>query len=124
MDYESLLNSALEELPEFKKQYEKEIKEDSIDANSGMHTVFSIVFVPLLLKAMQSDVELANRMFEFIEKMETSGSALVGEVSEFTIMEELCDELSDDELLPFLRPETFESWKEVRRYIRKGQNEY
>lgn len=118
MKYEEIIGLARAEIPEFEKAYIKEVELDNIDDNSGVHTVFSFVFVPLFKKAInENDSELANRMALFLEKMESSGVQWVSEVVEFTVLEELCDEYNDDVLEKYFLPETTLALREIRKYI-------
>ena len=105
-------------IPGFLKKYETEIKKDSIDNESGMHTVFSCVFVPMIVDAAsRGDDQAEHRMLNFLEKMETCGDKAVAEVAEFTILEELCDELSDEEITRWAGEETMKAMKQIREYI-------
>ena len=49
--------------------------------------------------------------------MEKSSDARVCEVAEFTIIEELCDEFTDNVLFGVLMKESRQAVKNVRRYI-------
>lgn len=117
LNYKNLLTHAQKEIEEFNQSYMEECKRGTIDVNSGLHTIFSLVFVPLLISALKSDLHLAKKMFDFIEKMETSEDVLVQEVSQFTVLEELADSFQDDELVSYLGKNTKLSMADVRQYI-------
>ena len=118
MKYEEVIELARAEIPEFEKAYIDELRLDNLDENSGVHTVFSFVFVPLFKKAIEeNNSELANRLALFLEKMESSGEPLVSEVAEFTVLEELCDDYTDEVLEKYFLTETKLGMKEIRKYI-------
>lgn len=117
MSYETIIRETIDRLPEFAEAYNYAFKKDDIDAESGPHTVFSFVFVPLLEDAMTKDKNLAKRMFDFLEEMECSGDSNVAEVVEFTVLEELCDRYRDEEFDEFLGQETRLSREAIRGYI-------
>jgi|LSQX01.1.fsa_nt_gb hypothetical protein len=118
MNYDNLLEKAMNELPEFKEEFYRQIERDSIDTESGNHTVFSLVFVPLFCDSIKhNQPETTTKMANFIETMERSNDPYVQEVSSFTILEELSDLYSDEVLLPFLKSETQKSLYNIRQYI-------
>ena len=117
MDYETLIKETKVALPEFAAAYDKEVEKDNIDLVPGPHTVFSLVFVPMLKKAIMEDEALTRRMCSFLEKMECSGNSDVAEVVEFTVLEELCDNYHDAEFANYLGPETKLALKAIRGYI-------
>lgn len=118
MKYADLLEEALLQLPEFKKQYEKELLAGNIDAVDGMHIVFCVVFMPVLHDLInEKDSVSVNNFFSFVEKMENSEDPLVAEVAEFTVLEELCDNYKDKDFLKYLGESTKEALKQIRVYI-------
>lgn len=120
MNYNDLILMASNYIDEFKKQYLIEFEKDNIDEDSGVHTVFSLVFNPVLFNAIRfNDEALINKMFTFMEAMETSGDIYVSEVLEFTILEELADEFYESEITKYMGTETKMAYKEISRYIKK-----
>lgn len=115
--YDTLLTTAVNELQGFKKRYEYEIERDTLDEETGMHTIFSFVFVPIISDAIKKDEDLARQYFGYMEKMELSEDALVQEVCEFTILEELCDEFNGVELEGYMGEATKDAYNLIRRYI-------
>lgn len=120
MNYSDLLENVLQ-IPQIKTKYDKELERDILIAkDSGMHTVFSVVFVPVLKEAINMKNEpLINQLLSFLDEMETSGDSDVAEVCEFTVLEEVLDDFEDKELVPYFRnyKELFEAYKAIRRYI-------
>lgn len=121
MTYETLLNEAIDRVPGFLARYNKELQDDSLDNESGMHTVFSFVFVPLFTEAIQEQTDTVQDYAAFLEDMEKSHDVHVREVCDFTVLEELCDDLTDDQLKLVLGKEALESSKFIREYIRGPQ---
>lgn len=117
MNYKTLLTETRENIPEFDEKYKEAVQKDIIDKESGMHTVFSYVFNPLLAEAIKKDQQLAGKMFNFVEKMAESSDRYVQEVCDFTILEELGDEYSDKEFEFFLGPTTKKALKMIRQYV-------
>lgn len=116
MNYTNLLDEVMK-IPEVKTEYNRQIKEDIIDEKAGMHIVFGYVFAPLLIDAITNNQELTKRLFLFVEQMSSSNDTKVQEVCDFSILEAICDEYSDDVLLPFLGEKTLEGYNEVRKYV-------
>ena len=120
MNYNSLILIASNYINEFKKQYLVELERDNIDKDSGVHTVFSLVFNPILFNAIKhNDEGLINKMFKFMEEMEICGDTYVAEVLEFTILEELADEFDESELTKHMLPETKLAYEQISKYIKK-----
>lgn len=120
MNYNTVVEMANRELPEFKKEYENALSMDLVDDTLGAHSVFSLVFVPLLVESIKSNNILACRLFDFVEKMESCGDSEVAEVVEFTILEELCDLFDDSEIIDFLGDETKDALNSIRKYMPKA----
>ena len=119
LTYDTLLPEALRLFPEFKKVYNKLMTEDEIDAETGNHIVFSYAFVPVLIKAIQTgNKKVSVPMFEFIDRMAACEDNAVGEVCDFTILEELNDAISDDILVPYFGEETMKDFQLIKRYMR------
>lgn len=117
MIYDELINLARNNIIEFNEVYENKLADDTIDTESGVHTVFSLVFNPLLRFAIENKKDLAKKLFDFIELMETEGDKGVSEVVEFTILEEIIDDFEFKELEKYMGKETLKSYKLINRYI-------
>ena len=117
INYDSLIENVCGEFSEVSELYAIELKNDSIDSDSGIHTVFSFCFVPVLKEAILHDSDLAKRMFNYLEKMEISKDNLVGEVAEFTVLEEILDEFDFNEIEKYMGTYTLEAAKLINRYI-------
>lgn len=115
--YESLIENVCREFNEVNELYVLELKKDSIDIDSGAHTVFSLCFVPLLKQAVMQESFLAKRMFDYIEKMEASRDNLVGEVAEFTVLEEMLDDFDFNVIKKYMGKMTLEAAKLINRYV-------
>ena len=95
MNYNNLVSEMLSRFPELNLEYEKLLSGNFLDANSGVHTVFSTLFNPRLMREVERRSALSFRMMAFVAEMDNSDDRLVGEVAEFTVLEELCDEFED-----------------------------
>lgn len=115
--YNFLINDVCSEFDEVKMLYETLLEEDSLDSESGVHTVFSFCFVPVLSEALKNDERLAKKMFDYIEKMETDGDNEVGEVAEFTVLEEIIDDFPLRKVKKYMGKYTLEASKLICRYI-------
>lgn len=118
MNYNNLITDVCNEFNEIKTLYTIELEKDNLDYESGPHTVFSFVFVPLLKNAIKNNDILAKKMFKYLEKMENSEDLHVSEVAEFTVLEEIADNFSDEEVVPYMGAKTLESFNLIRRYIK------
>lgn len=115
--YDSLIDDVCKEFSEVSELYDLELQSDSIDLNSGAHTVFSFCFVPVLKDAILNNNYLAKRMFDYIEKMEASRDNLVGEVAEFTVLEEMLDDFDFNVIKKYMGKMTLEAAKLINRYV-------
>lgn len=61
----------------FKELYFLESKNESIDFDSGVHTVFSFCFVPVLKEAILNDDAIAQKMFDYLEKWKSVKTILL-----------------------------------------------
>ncbi len=117
MNYENLLSECLKQITEFEEKYKEAIESKEVDESSGMHIVFGYVFTPLLIESLEGNKDLARKMFVFLEEMAKCEDHLVQEVCDCTVMEQLCDEFEEKELLPFLGKHSRESYYAVHKYI-------
>ena len=118
--YDSLIDDVCKEFSEVSELYDLELHNDSIDLNSGAHTVFSFCFVPVLKDAILNNNNLAKRMFDYIEKMEKSEDNLVGEVAEFTVLEEILDSFDLNAIKRYMGKFTLEAARLINRYIKRS----
>lgn len=58
-------------------------------------------------------------MFNYLEKMEISKDNLVGEVAEFTVLEEILDEFDINDIEKYMGTCTLEAAKLIKIYISK-----
>lgn len=119
MTYETLIHDACDEFEEFRNAYNNALANNDIDVDSGNHTVFSVVFLPLLCDAINKGSTNTEKYFDFMEKMETCGDPRVAEVCEFTVLEELCDEYDNKTMLNLLQKtrETLQAYNCIRNYV-------
>lgn len=118
MNGKDLIKTAIEELPEFKDEYEKQLAEGYIDTEAGLYIVFEYVLDPLVIEAVKSkDSEKCRRFFDFIERMAESDDDEVIGVTDFAIMERLRDEFEESELVPHLGEHSMESYNQVGTYM-------
>lgn len=119
ISYDSLIENVCDEFPKVRELYSLELKNGSIDFDSGVHTVFSFCFVPILKRAILNDDVSAQRMFDYLEKMEMSEENLVGEVAEFTVLEEILDDFEFNKVKKYMGELTMDAAKLINRYINK-----
>lgn len=117
INYDSLIENVCNEFPKVRELYSLELINDSIDFDSGAHTVFSFCFAPVLKEAILNDDVLAQKMFDYLEKMEISEDNLVGEVAEFTVLEEILDDFEFNKLRKYMGKFTIEVATLINRYI-------
>ena len=121
MEYNELINDARKRIPEFDAEYRRQREEDILDADSGVHVVFAYAVVPRAVKAAESDDKnLQKEVFGFIEDMAKEKDKAVSEVCDFTVMEGLRDEVSEDILKPLLGRESLLSLSAVSGYMNAG----
>lgn len=118
LNYNTLIVDACNQFSKVKELYNEELKKDSLDMDSGHHTFFSFCFVPVLKSGIiNSDNNLIRKMFDYIEKMENSEDDNVGEVADFTILEELLDKFGLSEIEQYMGVNTKKAAKLINRYI-------
>ena len=116
--YDTLLEAALDELPEFKDLFDELMAEGMIDKETGNHIVFSYVFVPVIAKAIKRrDRKLTKKMYGFLEKMASSDDSLVVEVCDYSVLEALNDEFSEKELINDMGTNTLEGYRAIKQYL-------
>ena len=118
LNYDTLIVDVCNQFSKVKELYNEELKKDSFDMDSGAHTFFSFCFVPVLKsEIINRDNELIREMFDYIEKMENSKDDNVGEVADFTILEELLDEFGLSKIEQYMGVNTKKTAKLINRYI-------
>ena len=118
INHEVLIEEAKRAIPAFAEEYEKMISKDTIDAESGLHTVFSLIFVPMLLEAAKkNDREALSPMISFIERMIAEGDEDVVNVCEITVIEESFEELTRKQIYKILGTETRKSVDYARQFM-------
>ncbi len=94
MNYNDIYDGFIELFPEDKAIFKELSSKNGAYKEDGMHIVFGMVVVPYIISIVNNDSEKAQKAFDYIEIMETSGNPNIAEVVEFTILESLLD--SDD----------------------------
>jgi hypothetical protein len=117
MTYESLLRETIKALPEFKEKYNKSINDGTIDAETGAHIVFGVVFTPLLKKAIMGNKTLAKKMFRQLEIMAESEDDRVQEVCDQSVLEAICDVFPVSVFWPMAGEETRDGIKAISQYM-------
>lgn len=118
MKYGELINETRREIPAFNTRYNKLVKDDIIDKDTGVHVIFSYVFVPLVEESMKKkETSLRKELFDFLEKMAAEKDKGISEVCDFTVMEELCDEFPRETLIPLMGEESKKSLSAVSQYM-------
>lgn len=118
LTYDSVTTKALQELPEFADKYNQLVSEGWLDSDDGVHIVFGMAFVPVLVEAIKTgETNVSERMLKFLEKMAMSDDHLVQEVCDFTVLEQLHDEVKDTVLYPLLGEKTKEGFLAISKYM-------
>ncbi len=117
INYDNLISDVYDNIGEYRLIYDDQFKLGNIDDQSGPHTVFSVTFTPLLITAIKKNATLAEKMFDYLERMETEGDQHVSEVAEFTVLEEIADNFKRDDIVNFMGPTTLEAYNLISRYI-------
>ena len=118
LEYGTLLDEALNKLPDFKKEYNKLISEDEIDKESGNHIVFGYAFVPVIVKAIKEENTITrDAMFGFLEQMASSDDIKVVEVCDQSVLEALYGEFDEKTILPYMGKKTKEGFMAVKEYM-------
>lgn len=118
MTYDALIETAMAKLPEFKTEYERQVAEDIIDSETGVHIVFEYVFDPLVIKAVkEKNDDLCRRFFAFVELIASDENLRVSEVCDVSIIERLYGELKPEEIIPYLGKSSRESYDQVGTYM-------
>lgn len=118
MKYENLIFDACDRFPEVKKEFVAQEKAGDINESLGQHIFFSFVFNKILFCAInEKKRDVAQRMFSFLEEMETSSDPHIAEVAEFTVLEELCDNYKNVQFEKYLGPESKLALKSIREYM-------
>lgn len=93
MKYDSLYDEFLRCFPDDAASLNTRAKELSVEPSDGMHIMFGMVVVPFVLTLVEEKNEAKLKTaFHFFERMETSGDAMISEVLEFTVLEDLASQ--------------------------------
>ena len=118
LTYKTLVDEAKQKVPSFKTAYDKLVAEDYLDETSGNHTVFSLAFTPVLTNAIaQGDKETYGNMLAFLEEMAASDDKAVVEVCDYSVLEELNDEIDLNTIEGMLGAKTKEGAEAVKQYL-------
>ncbi len=118
MEYENLIFDACNRFPEVQKEFVAQEKTGDINESLGQHIFFSFVFNKILFRAINEKMrDIAQKMFSFLEEMETSSDPNIAEVAEFTVLEELCDNYRNVQFEKYLGPESKLALKSIREYM-------
>ena len=72
MKYENLIFDACNRFPEVQKEFVAQEKAGEINESLGQHIFFSFVFNKILFRAInEKKRDIAQKMFSFLEEMET-----------------------------------------------------
>lgn len=92
MNYENILDLLLNKIPEIRDFYEEKKQENLVDDDSGKHIIFGIVIVPYILAEVNNHGKNVKQIFDFLEEMSLCEDVKVGELLDFTILEQFVDE--------------------------------
>lgn len=118
--YENLYEEFKNRIPECKEYCRKKEEENLIDGTDGIHVYFSLVVVPYIIKVVVSDnSSVTKRVFDFIEEMAKSNDIKIGEVLDFTILEQILDEDKSvfDRFKKLMLPETILHSEKIEEYF-------
>ena len=94
-------------------------KEAHVDNSDGMHIFFTFVVAPFLQCLFtHKDKKSIQTAFDFFEKMATSGNMEIGEVLEYSILENLVSQGKDHltQYKQYMGKETIACCLEIERY--------
>ena len=125
MKYESLYADFVSLFPEDKdviQQFEK--KNTVFPAEDGMHILFGFVVVPFVSELIKTDDDdKIRRSFNFFEDMALSESEDIGEVLDFTILEDFISRGNDflEKCKSYMGQRTLEDCKSVEEWFIIGK---
>ena len=119
MKYENLYEEFLEHMGEDTASITELSKKEGVDVSDGKHVMLGVVVVKYLIDAINKKNDtIADKIFDFFEKMAKSDDVKVCEVLEFTVLEDLASQ--DEETIDYcknkMRKETLESFKVIKQY--------
>lgn len=116
---DNLVIQAIKAVPEFEKEYNRQISDGILDKDDGNHIVFSYAFVPILINAIKDNNQaLQEKVFAFVERMAASQDHLVVEVCDYSILEALNDEFDYSTLNKLFGEKTKEGYEAIKQYMR------
>lgn len=120
MKYDTLYDEFLKSFPEDAAALNARAGEMSVDPSDGMHIMFGMVIVPFILKLVEDKNEIKLKAaFHFFERMQNSGDALIAEVLEFTVLEDLISREKSvlDSCKAYMESETRKACRAVERFM-------
>lgn len=119
MNYENILDLLFNKIPEIKAFYEKKKQENLVDDDSGKHIIFGMVIVPYILEEVNNHGENEKKIFDFLEEMSFCEDVKVGELLDYTILEQFIDEGKQqlDILKSFMHENVLKCCMEIEKYF-------
>ena len=120
MKYCELYKEFIAMFPEDCVYFSNRCKEVLADEEDGMHVMFGMVVTPYIRKCINENSDNLHKIFEFIEKMETSEDRMIAEVAEISILEDLItkDKMLLETIQKFAGSETILAIKELSKWYK------
>lgn len=87
MKYEELYDDFKALFPEDASYFAEQEDKTGADKDDGMHVLFGMIVSPFLISVAEKAPEKAQKAFEFIEQMQTSGDENIANVAEVSVLE-------------------------------------
>ena len=87
MIYAKLYDEFVGLFPEDKAFFHAMEEKTGADKEDGMHVIFGMVVCPYIISLLSTNPEKAQKAFDFVEEMETSGDSDIVNVAEVSILE-------------------------------------
>ena len=120
MHYEMLYQDFQNNIPDCRSFCYNKEKDNLIDSDSGIHTIFGMVIVPYIMKKIREKDDITvKKIFAFMENMAICKDVRVREVLDFTILEQLIDDGDNrlDHIKKYMGANTLENCEEIEKYL-------
>lgn len=122
MTYDTLYIDFIKRIPESESYCSLKAKENLIDDLTGIYVVFGMIIVPFIIRTKESkNNSTLLKVFDFLEEMAECEDAKIGEVLDFTILEQLVDHGGNalEGFKPYMKKKTLEHCEAVELYFNR-----
>lgn len=120
MKYDELYDDFKALFPEDASYFAAQEDKTGADKDDGMHVLFGMIVSPFLISLAEKEPEKAQKAFEYIEQMQTSGDDNIANVAEVSVLEVVMTDKKGGmaKLGKYLGTESLKAVEHLSRYFK------